>query len=329
LDESKVYLQAGKSLVIFPEGKRSRDGILRRFHKGAFQLAVESGMPIQPVALLNTRDGTADNTWFIGNHAMLIALLKPMRPQDFSGEDPANQMARAAKTRIEAARERLWRETCPDWVVRQKVRERYLYRGALVETYVSWKLRLDPVYAAVGKKLSLRSRVIDLGCGFGLMSHWAAITGYERPVVGVDDDARKIALAKQTEQFQRQLTFECSDLLTWQGEPAEAVLMLDILHYSRPEVQAQMLQKGAALLAPGGKLYVREAVQATGACRATESGETFSTGIGFNKKRDGLFFADRAGWEARFRAAGLEIEAAEICGLGKSNHLFVLKKETL
>ncbi|NTV52211.1 MAG: methyltransferase domain-containing protein [Candidatus Firestonebacteria bacterium] len=328
LDESAAYLHAGKSLVIYPEGSRARDGLMRRFHKGAFQLSVETGFPIQPVALVNTRTCTADNTWFIGNHASLITLLEPMRPEDFSGEDPATQMAREARRRIEAARQRLWQETCPDWVVRQRIRERYLYRDALAETYVSWKLRLDPVYAAVGKKLPLRARVIDLGCGHGLMSHWAAITGYERPVTGIDDDQRKIALAKQTQHYQRHLRFECADILDWQGEPAEAVLMLDILHYSRPEVQARMLQKGTALLAPQGRLYVREGVQAAGAYNATAGGEVFSTGIGFNKKRDGLFFADRAGWEARFRAAGLEIESVEICGPGKSNHLFVLKGQT-
>jgi O-methyltransferase involved in polyketide biosynthesis len=147
-------------------------------------------------------------------------------------------------------------------------------------------------------------------------------------VTGVDDDERKIALAKQTEQFQRHLTFVCADLLSWTGEPGEAVIMLDVLHYSHPEAQVRMLAHGASLLAPGGKLYVREAVQAAGAHQATAQGEVFSTGIGFNKKRDGLFFADRAGWEARFRSAGLEIESAEVCGLGKSNYLFVLQNIT-
>jgi 1-acyl-sn-glycerol-3-phosphate acyltransferase len=325
LDGSKADLLAGKSLVIYPEGSRSKDGIMRRFHKGAFQLAVETGVVVQPLALVNSRSCTADNTWFIGNHASLITLLEPMRPQDFSGEDPATQMAREAKRRILEAQKDLWALTCPDWVVRQKVRERYLYRGPLVETYVEWKLRLDPVYATLGKCLP-RGRVLDLGCGYGIMSHWAAIVGYERAVAGVDDDERKIALAQQTLGYQRNLSFECTDVLAWNPEPGEAVLMLDILHYSRPEVQAQMLAKAASLLAPGGKVYVREAVQATGAYRATEGGEVFSTGVGFNKKRDGLFFADLPGWTKRFASAGLEVEKCEPCGLGKSNHLFVLKK---
>ncbi len=325
MEKSKACLEAGHSLVIYPEGSRSKDGIMRRFHKGAFQMAVDTNTLVQPVALVDTRSCTADNTWFIGNHASVITMLEPMDPREFKGEDPATQMAREARRRIQDTKERLWRMTRPEWLVRQKVKERYLYLGPRAETYIAWKLRLDPVYAVVGKQLSRQGRVLDLGCGYGIMSHWAAVMGYERPVVGVDDDEKKIGVARATQRYQRHLSFVCADILDWNGELAESVIMLDILHYSRPEVQIRMLQKGAAHLAPGGTLFVREAVQAAGAYKATQSGEVFSTGIGFNKKRDGLFFADMPGWKERFRAAGLEVESAEPCGLGKSNHLFILR----
>jgi 2-polyprenyl-3-methyl-5-hydroxy-6-metoxy-1,4-benzoquinol methylase len=251
--------------------------------------------------------------------------LEPLRPQDFTGDDPATQMARETRRRIQAVKENLWSMARPVWLIRQKIRERYMYLGPAVETYVTWKLRLDPVYETVGKKLPRQGRVIDLGCGYGIMSHWAAICGYECPVIGVDDDARKIEVAQATQRYQRHLNFHCANVLDWSGEAGEAVVLLDILHYSQPEVQVAMLKKAAALLAPGGTMFVREAVQAQGAYRATERGEVFSTSIGFNKKRDGLFFADAAGWKARFAAAGLEIETVEPCGLGKSNHLFILR----
>ncbi len=43
------------SLVVFPEGKRSRDGVLADFKKGAFVLAIATGRPIVPVACSGTR----------------------------------------------------------------------------------------------------------------------------------------------------------------------------------------------------------------------------------------------------------------------------------
>lgn len=41
----------GLSLVLFPEGTRSPDGRIRRFKRGAFGLAVETRVPIVPVAI--------------------------------------------------------------------------------------------------------------------------------------------------------------------------------------------------------------------------------------------------------------------------------------
>ncbi|MFN8544703.1 MAG: lysophospholipid acyltransferase family protein [Candidatus Binatia bacterium] len=43
------------SVVVFPEGSRSRDGRLREFKKGAFVLAIRAGLPVVPVICRGTR----------------------------------------------------------------------------------------------------------------------------------------------------------------------------------------------------------------------------------------------------------------------------------
>jgi 1-acyl-sn-glycerol-3-phosphate acyltransferase len=43
------------SLIIFPEGTRSRDGRVGRFKGGVFLLAIESGLPIVPVSVSGSR----------------------------------------------------------------------------------------------------------------------------------------------------------------------------------------------------------------------------------------------------------------------------------
>jgi 1-acyl-sn-glycerol-3-phosphate acyltransferase len=46
---------SGDSFVIFPEGTRSRDGRLLPFKKGAFVLAIATGLPVVPITLRGTR----------------------------------------------------------------------------------------------------------------------------------------------------------------------------------------------------------------------------------------------------------------------------------
>jgi len=51
IKEAAERLRKGASIVIFPEGTRSRDGRLQRFKEGGFMLAVKSGCPVVPVAI--------------------------------------------------------------------------------------------------------------------------------------------------------------------------------------------------------------------------------------------------------------------------------------
>jgi len=48
-------MEEGHSLMVFPEGTRSRDGAVQRFKSGIFRLAIQSGLPVVPIAVRATR----------------------------------------------------------------------------------------------------------------------------------------------------------------------------------------------------------------------------------------------------------------------------------
>jgi len=56
LDTAEAVLRRGELFGIFPEGTRSRDGILHKGRTGAARLAVKVGCPIFPVGMIGTRE---------------------------------------------------------------------------------------------------------------------------------------------------------------------------------------------------------------------------------------------------------------------------------
>ncbi len=54
LQRAAKQIKEGASIVIFPEGTRTRNGRLQEFKAGAFMLAMKSGCPILPVAISGT-----------------------------------------------------------------------------------------------------------------------------------------------------------------------------------------------------------------------------------------------------------------------------------
>ena len=94
------------SVMIFPEGTRSRDGTLLPFKDGAFRLAIESGAPLLPIAIAGTRNAMAKGTFrFLRANAMAEVL----EPIDTAGMTLADipRLKELAKERIEAGRRKL------------------------------------------------------------------------------------------------------------------------------------------------------------------------------------------------------------------------------
>jgi 1-acyl-sn-glycerol-3-phosphate acyltransferase len=55
IHEAARRIKSGQSVVIFPEGTRTRDGSLAPFKKGGFHLAIDSSADIVPVAIHGSR----------------------------------------------------------------------------------------------------------------------------------------------------------------------------------------------------------------------------------------------------------------------------------
>jgi 1-acyl-sn-glycerol-3-phosphate acyltransferase len=85
--EARETLDGGLPVMIFPEGTRSPDGALQRFKDGAFQLAIEAGVPILPLAIEGTRACRRKGSLWFSVAAARVRVLPPISTVGYTVAD--------------------------------------------------------------------------------------------------------------------------------------------------------------------------------------------------------------------------------------------------
>jgi 1-acyl-sn-glycerol-3-phosphate acyltransferase len=75
------------SVMIFPEGTRSTTGELGKFKNGAFRLAIDTGVPILPLAVSGTHDALRPKDWRIHRATAKVRVLEPIEVEGLTHKD--------------------------------------------------------------------------------------------------------------------------------------------------------------------------------------------------------------------------------------------------
>ncbi len=98
--KGRQLLAAGSSLIIWPEGHRSRDGRLARFKNGAFRLAVETGRPVIPVCIIGSGQVLPPGQRLLNPARISLHILAPLYPEG-EGEEAVRRLREEAWKGIE------------------------------------------------------------------------------------------------------------------------------------------------------------------------------------------------------------------------------------
>ena len=135
------------------------------------------------------------------------------------------------------------------------------YDGRSLQSYVRWKVRADPAYAAVCDVLQGRSRpVVDLGCGIGLLALYLREHGYAAPIVGIDFDERKIEAARKAAERYVGIELISGDARDPLPQDHDVVI-LDILHYFDSASQQTILANAARAAGDDGLVVIRQGIR--------------------------------------------------------------------
>jgi 1-acyl-sn-glycerol-3-phosphate acyltransferase len=83
LQQAGRIVRGGTSLIVFPEGTRSRDGHVQPFKKGPFVVAMEAGVPVVPVAIAGAAALNPKGLLSVRPGPVRVAVGAPLTPADF------------------------------------------------------------------------------------------------------------------------------------------------------------------------------------------------------------------------------------------------------
>jgi SAM-dependent methyltransferase len=165
----------------------------------------------------------------------------------------------------------------------------YRRAGRFAWHFARGKLRADPVYAAILARDLLRGRrtILDLGCGQGLLAAWLLAAhelhasdvrgardwprGWPAPPLveayrGIEINAREVARARQAFALDTGAAVQIvhGDIRDVDYGSADAVVILDVLHYLDYPAQHRVLEQARGALAARGLLLLRVGDAAAG-----------------------------------------------------------------
>ncbi len=326
-DKLKSKMDAGYSIIVFPEGSRSADSSITRFHKGAFLMAHQLKADLLPIFIHGAGDCMNKGENHLRGGRITVKICNRIKPGDPLYGSDYHEMTRLMLKYYREEYGILKSQLETPAYFRRTVIRNYIYKGPVLEWYTRIKLSLEDNYEKINSMIPRKASVVDIGCGYGYMSYMLGFVSSERTILGIDYDQAKIELAQNCISKTDSIEFVSADAAEYPLPKADVFILSDVLHYLSDEKQNQLVEKCMSQLNSGGKILIRDAdSDLSKRHRGTRYTEFFSTRSGFNIAKDNrLFFFSGKKIRQLAQKNGFEIQVMDDTRL-TSNLLYILTK---
>lgn len=236
-----------------------------------------------------------------------------------------------------------WQSSSAELRLADRTAKRYLEGGIFDWEFVGGKLRHDPLYFGLltSGVLAGRKRLLDLGCGRGILlallteaeqlagagawpESWGRPLG-QLELTGVEKNPRTAAVARAA--LGEAATVITADLSEFELRRADAILLLDVLHYLPADEQERLLKVAAARIDAGGILVLREVAADGGVRFLLTRGAERVCAIARLHWRQRFCYRSAAEWAAILAGYGLQPKSTPMSrGTPYSNVLILARK---
>ena len=205
LERLQNLVERGYSVVVFPEGTRSKTGEILRFHKGAFQLAQSLQLDILPV-FIHGANHVMPKKDVVLREGQLHVVIEQRKPY----EELATMETRALTSQFRAYYTQHFAELRNQLenteYVLPFVRYKYIYKGPEVERACRRNLKKTKAHASEIDVMEQKSILIQ-NSGYGELAWTVALVHRDAQIYAVEADEDKFLLASHCSYIPENLHF--------------------------------------------------------------------------------------------------------------------------
>ncbi|HSG67332.1 MAG TPA: 1-acyl-sn-glycerol-3-phosphate acyltransferase, partial [Bacteroidales bacterium] len=326
----EALVRDGYSILYFPEGTRSADLEIHRFHQGAFYMARELNLDILPIISYGSGNAMPKFEPFLKTTPATMTIMPRIRQDDPLVKDTPLATARAVRHYMMEEYAEIRKKIETPAFFRKMVVRNYLYRSPVLEWYIKVKIRMEDNYRPFHENLPEEGQITDIGCGYGFMAYMLHLMAPGREITGYDHDPEKIETARHCALNNDKTQFIHADISKVDLQPCDAFVLADVLHYMPEEEQEKLIVKCVNNLKDDGVIMIRDAdASMHKKHKGTRFSELLSTRSGFNKtweNRKKMFFLPRERYLQIFAQNNLEVTTIDESRI-TSNLIYILRKK--
>ncbi|MCP4754596.1 MAG: methyltransferase domain-containing protein [Proteobacteria bacterium] len=138
-----------------------------------------------------------------------------------------------------------------------RVVKRYAYLEAFVRLFARFKILLDPMFPELERFFEEPETIIDIGCGYGVPACWLLDRFPNAEIHGMDPDPESVRIASRAVGTKGKIIRGSAPDVPELPGPADAALMLDMIHYLNDVDLTATLRILNERLRQNGRLIIR------------------------------------------------------------------------
>lgn len=142
--------------------------------------------------------------------------------------------------------------------LKKKLFDLYSHTGFITRGYIGARMAIAG-FDHILKRIPNEGAILDIGCGYGVLSNIIALSRPGVNILGVDNNVKRIRIAKSTMRGRNNISFEAGDAQTYLiKKKIDTVVFFDVLHHIPKDAQIAVLEDVLRSLPKNATVLVKE-----------------------------------------------------------------------